>query len=123
MNYEIKIAELAKTFPTLKNAPLHPWNAEAFCRGSIDCCDIAISKLVRMVSNREESIENEFRELQRIDFACRLRWAGKALEKVRFQEATRLYAPRFEAATIPQNIAGQDARARAVTQNLTFQAS
>lgn len=30
MNYEIKIAELAETFPTLRGAPLRPWNSEAF---------------------------------------------------------------------------------------------
>lgn len=30
MNYEIRIAELAETFPTLREAPLRPWNAEAF---------------------------------------------------------------------------------------------
>lgn len=30
MNYEIKIAELAETFPTLQGAPLRPWDARAF---------------------------------------------------------------------------------------------
>ena len=30
MQYEIKIGELAKAFPTLNNAPLQPWNAETF---------------------------------------------------------------------------------------------
>ena len=30
MNYEIKIAELAETFPTLQGAPLRPWDAEKF---------------------------------------------------------------------------------------------
>jgi hypothetical protein len=30
MNYEIKIAELAETFPTLQGAPLRPWDADKF---------------------------------------------------------------------------------------------
>lgn len=29
-NYEIEIAKLSETFPTLKGAPLQPWNADAF---------------------------------------------------------------------------------------------
>jgi hypothetical protein len=49
MNYEIKIAELAETFPTLRDARIRPWDADAFDAWACDQLGSGLQHAARFV--------------------------------------------------------------------------